>query len=86
MSANEAHESDLSGLAHELKTPLAVIAGFAELLQARDDDETRRQAATHIAEASERLSKAIDRLLAAAGSDGDLARQLLEALSGPDPA
>ena len=54
---------DLSALAHALRTPLAVITGYAELLQARDDERTRREAADRIAEAAERLSTEIDRVL-----------------------
>ena len=49
-------------LLHELKTPLAVIKGFAELLADRDDDETRLAASGHILAAAERLSATIDNL------------------------
>lgn len=56
-------EQALSALAHELKTPLAAITGFAELLQARADEHTRVEASSRILDASERLSAAIDRLL-----------------------
>lgn len=56
-------EQALSALAHELKTPLAAITGFAELLQARADERTRVEASSRILDASERLSAAIDRLL-----------------------
>lgn len=51
-------------LAHELRTPLSVIAGFAELLQTRDDDKTRLEASAQILEAVRRLDAAIERLLA----------------------
>lgn len=52
-----------SQLAHDLKTPLAVIAGYAELLAARDDEETRVAASEQILEAAGRLREAIDSLL-----------------------
>ena len=58
-----ASTDDLSAVAHALRTPLAVIAGYAELLQARDDERTRREAADRIAEAAARLSSEIDRVL-----------------------
>ena len=50
-------------LAHDLKTPLAAIIGYAELLRTRDDDEIRREAPVQIAEAARRLSAAIDHLV-----------------------
>jgi hypothetical protein len=53
--------------------------GFAELLQARDDERTRIEASARIVEAAERLSVAIDRLLMAiAEAGGDLAVTLTE--------
>jgi hypothetical protein len=53
--------------------------GFAELLQARDDERTRVEASARIVEAAERLSVAIDRLLVAiAEAGGDLAVTLAE--------
>ena len=79
-----AHESNaqLSALAHELKTPLAVIVGFAELLSARDDERTRVEAAKRIMEASERLRDALDDLLAGVAADtGDLGTRLVDALA-----
>jgi signal transduction histidine kinase len=71
----------LADLAHELKTPLAVISGFAELLAVRSDDRTRLKASAQIAEAADRLSAAVDDLLAGVGVEaGDLAARLLIAL------
>jgi signal transduction histidine kinase len=58
-----ASADDLSAVAHALRTPLAVITGYAELLQARDDERTRREAADRIAEAAARLSSEIDQVL-----------------------
>jgi len=72
-------EEALSALSHELRTPLAAITGFAELLQARDDERIRAEASARILEAAERLSTAIDRLLAVvAETGGSLAVTLAE--------
>ena len=49
-------------LAHELRNPLAVIVGYAELLKLRDDDQTRREAADAILQAADRLSRLLDEL------------------------
>jgi len=71
----------LSSFAHEVKTPLAIIAGFAELLAARDDERTRREAAARITEATERLRNTFDDLLAGVAADkSDLGRRLVDAL------
>ena len=79
MSSERERSEALSALSHELRTPLAAITGFAELLQARDDERTRVEASTRIMEAAERLSAAIDRLLTAiAEAEGDLAVTLTE--------
>jgi CheY-like chemotaxis protein len=51
-------------LAHDLKSPLAVIVGFAELLARRDDPKIRTEAAARITEAADRLGEAIDDVLA----------------------
>jgi signal transduction histidine kinase len=48
---------------HELRTPLSVIVGYAELLVARGDEpEMRREASARILEAAERLSDTLDAL------------------------
>jgi signal transduction histidine kinase len=70
---------DLSALAHELKTPLAVITGFAELLAVRDDERTRREAAKRILEASSLLAKAVDDFLETLVENDELARSFLGA-------
>lgn len=64
------NEDALAELAHNLKTPIAVIAGHAELLAIRDDDETRTMAASQILAAARRLTEEVDALL---GIDGELA-------------
>ncbi len=58
-----------AGAAHELKTALAMVVGYAELLQTRDDPEIRRQAPSRILEAAERLSATLEAVLATAGED-----------------
>jgi signal transduction histidine kinase len=57
-------EQAITKLAHELKNPLAVIQGYAELLRLRDDDRTRAEAAARIHEAAEQLGHVVDDLLA----------------------
>ncbi len=59
----DATRSELpASLAHELGNRLTVVAGYAELLQQRDDEKTRR-AAAQIAEAADALSAPIDDLV-----------------------
>ena len=58
-----------AGAAHELKTALAMVVGYAELLQTRDDPEIRRQAPDRILEAAERLSDTLETVLTTAGDD-----------------
>lgn len=59
-----AHDADLwSTAAHDLRTPLTVIAGYAELLQHRDDEATRRKAAEQILAASTLIASGIDNVL-----------------------
>jgi signal transduction histidine kinase len=48
-------------LAHELRTPLAAILGYAELLESRSDERTRLEAARTIREAAERISATVER-------------------------
>ena len=75
-------DAQLSALAHELKTPLAVIVGFAELLAHREDERTRLEAATRITEACERLSNVLDDFFAGVAADKeDLAERVLGAVS-----
>ena len=50
-------------LEHELKTALAMIVGYAELLQTREDEETRREASEGILQAARRLSSTIDSVI-----------------------
>jgi signal transduction histidine kinase len=64
-------ERFFSSLAHELRTPLAVIVGYAELVGRRDDEAVRREASERILEAAERLSYALDDLLVVFAIEGD---------------
>lgn len=50
-------EEELDRLRHDLRTPIAVIAGFAELLAAEGpmSDEQRREYAGHIVQAADQL-------------------------------
>jgi len=65
-SADGIAEELLSWLAHELNTPIAVIVGYAELLEKRVEEPAHREAAVHIREAAQRLRSTVDRLLAEA--------------------
>lgn len=56
---------DFAALAHEVKTPLAVLRGFAELLANGDDPETRRTAVPAMLVAADQLGPAVDDLLLA---------------------
>ena len=54
---------DRGQMFHELRTPLSVIVGYAELLVARGDEpELRREASARILEAAEQLSETLDAL------------------------
>jgi len=77
-------EQLLSEVAHEFRSPLVVISGYAELLRRRDDPAFREEAVARIERAAERLSWAIDDLLSLMESDStDLAWRLVELRRGP---
>ncbi len=59
----------VSVAAHALKTPLAVIAGYSELLQARDDPAVREEGLAHISEAAQQLLRVTDDVLALVSLD-----------------
>ena len=61
---SEAERRELRAqLGHDLKTPLAVIIGYGELVASRADEESRLEASRMIVEAAERLSREIDAAL-----------------------
>jgi len=60
---HEIPDEILSALAHDLKTPISVIVGYAELIERRSEEAKTREAARNILEAAERLRSAVDRLL-----------------------
>ena len=61
----------ISRLAHELRSPLAIVLGYAELLNVRTDEETRREASQRIVAAAEQLALAVDDLLIVFAIDSD---------------
>ena len=61
----------VSTVAHELRTPLSVIVGYAELLRVRDDDDIRQEATTRILEGADRLSSVIHDILTVSTIDAD---------------
>jgi len=58
-------EALLAAVAHEVKTPLAVLRGYAELLANGRDGRILQEAPAAILEASRRLAPAVDDLLLA---------------------
>lgn len=60
---------------HDLKTPLAVIMGYAELLRDRNDEQMREEATARILEGAERLRSELDAL----------AGRISEATASADP-
>ena len=63
MSIEEDREQLRARLGHDLKTPLAVIIGYGELMASRGDEESRLEASRMIIAAAERLSREIDEVL-----------------------
>jgi len=53
----------LGAVGHGLRSPLAIISGYAELMRVRPDERTRLEASVRIQEAAEQLSVLIDETL-----------------------
>ena len=64
-------EQFVSNLSHALRTPLAIVVGYGELLKARDDERTRVEAAERILDAAERLTAVVDDLLVVFALEAD---------------
>jgi signal transduction histidine kinase len=80
MSSDDTQVAGLiSELAHELRTPIAAISGFAELLRVRDDDRLRHEAADQILAGTSRLSRFVNELVATFEADHELAVRFTEA-------
>ena len=56
-------------LAHRLRTPLAVIVGYVEILAMRDTTGENAEVLDHLREASAELGAAIDEVVAAEARD-----------------
>ncbi len=57
------HLDPMTQLVHDLRTPLAVVVGFAELLERKAEtisDEQRAQYVARIAEAGARMNEILD--------------------------
>ena len=53
----------MADLVHDLRTPLAIVAGFAELLERRADtisEETRADYIARIRESADRMNELLD--------------------------
>jgi signal transduction histidine kinase len=59
-------DGPLADLVHDLRTPLAIVAGFAELLERRSDHlspEEREDYILRIREAADRMNELLDEAL-----------------------
>jgi signal transduction histidine kinase len=61
--------SEEPDLAHRLRTPLAVIVGYVEILAMRDTTGASTEVLDHLRQASAELAAAIDDVLAAEARD-----------------
>jgi signal transduction histidine kinase len=63
---------------HELRSLVAAVTGYAELLETRPDEETVRLAAERLGEAAERLRTTLDEVLAVVEAFPAVAQRLRE--------
>ena len=59
-------DGPMADLVHDLRTPLAIVAGFAELLERRADQLSEEQRADYIdriREAADRMNELLDEAL-----------------------
>jgi CheY-like chemotaxis protein len=75
----------LSAVSHDLRTPLAVIVGYAELIASRDDEATRREGSERILEAAERLAGGIENVVTLFETGAALGAGTIRPLR-PDPS
>jgi signal transduction histidine kinase len=75
-------EELIAAVAHEVKTPFAIVRGFAELLAKAPDSEVQREAPTAILDAAERLGPLLDDLLLAVEVQSGLERRDVVNLGG----
>jgi CheY-like chemotaxis protein len=75
-----------SRLAHDLKTPIAVIVGYAELLAVRTDEALRLEASGRIIEAARQLEAAVNRLADSLSADVHRAAERTRVLVVDDDA
>ncbi len=73
----------VSAASHELRTPIAVIQGYANLLDrwGKDDPETRQEAITAIRSEAESMKVLVEQLLFLARGDNDSMRVQMEELN-----
>jgi signal transduction histidine kinase len=80
VSSGDAKIAELiSEVAHELRTPIAAISGFAELLRIRDDERLRLEAANQILIGTSRLSQFVNELVATLEADAELTIRFTQA-------
>jgi signal transduction histidine kinase len=70
--------SEYIPVTHELRSLVAAVTGYAELLESRPDEEAVRLAAQRLGEATERLRTTLDEVLAVVEAFPAVAQRLRE--------